>query len=387
MLERRWAMPTLHATRLKPVARHSVLLFCVILHVMRVFILGAGFSKSAGMPLATELTELLIGETIRKHNLEEMSEWVEGLQERLRKLENNGTATINIEQFFHFANFDAEIWRMRQHLCPVGREYGDTPWQEAESIEAWLIYFEEDLVRVLWEKQQKADGKYITQFVKHLNPTDIVLTFNYDTLLENSLSSCNCGWHHGLNDSSCDSIAVLKLHGSIDWIALPRGTGNLSKCTRLFSKDDTNAKNSEPSNEEYEYHLELYRVKKESDLKQSIQAKSANNRIFGLAGLGSYKPLHRLPGSGMVWAKASEALITAEEIYIIGFSLSAFDALAQLYFVEAIQQRDSKKPLKITLVDPNGSNIVDRFRVVFGNDIFIEEKRSEEVDWNGLLSV
>jgi hypothetical protein len=37
----------------------------------RVFILGAGFSKQAGMPLATEMTNLIL-EKFREYDLKEM---------------------------------------------------------------------------------------------------------------------------------------------------------------------------------------------------------------------------------------------------------------------------------------------------------------------------
>lgn len=116
----------------------------------RVFILGAGFSKPAGMPLATQLLPLLVEQL----KLDEMRPWLDGLQERLAWLDNGKQQTdslaMNIEEVFHIAHFDIEVHRLKQQLAPVGRFDGcGTPWSQAESIEAWLTYLEEALRDVI----------------------------------------------------------------------------------------------------------------------------------------------------------------------------------------------------------------------------------------------
>src|SRR5262245_9894092 len=87
----------------------------------RVFMLGAGFSKPAGMPLATELLPLLT--TQLQHD--EMREWLENLGQRLAWLsgtdKKTSSVTLNIEQVFHHANFEIEAHRLRQHMAPVVR--------------------------------------------------------------------------------------------------------------------------------------------------------------------------------------------------------------------------------------------------------------------------
>jgi hypothetical protein len=114
----------------------------------RAFILGAGFSKQAGMPLATELTSLILTGT-RLNGLSEMQEWMSDFQGRLAAI--SGASAVasrfqpNIEQLFDFAKYDEELWRMRQQLSPVGRNFGQTPWQTAEAIPTWLGYMEEEL--------------------------------------------------------------------------------------------------------------------------------------------------------------------------------------------------------------------------------------------------
>jgi hypothetical protein len=100
-------------------------------HMKRAFILGAGFSKAAGMPLATDVLPLIA----EKLQHEEMQEWLDSLRERLDWLSGDSQQPrrLNIEAVFHYAHFDVEVHRLKQHLAPVGRHDGPgTPWNDAE---------------------------------------------------------------------------------------------------------------------------------------------------------------------------------------------------------------------------------------------------------------
>jgi len=67
------------------------------------------------------------------------------------------------------------------------------------------------------------------EFAKRLEPRDVVITFNYDTLLERALDAIkkpyrlfatrfeSVGEFGGSVDSSRDEVVILKVHGSIDW--------------------------------------------------------------------------------------------------------------------------------------------------------------------------
>src|SRR5947209_7086100 len=125
-------------------------------HAKRVFILGAGFSKPAGMPLATELLPLLAEEL--QHD--EMQEWLDHLRQGLDWLSGGiqQPRALNIEEVFHYAHFDMEVHRLRQQLAPVGRGDGPgTPWNAAESISAWLWHLEQALRDVILEQDDQAD--------------------------------------------------------------------------------------------------------------------------------------------------------------------------------------------------------------------------------------
>ncbi len=88
------------------------------MNTKRVFILGAGFSKMAGMPLATDLTNDLF-EKFREYDQKDALEWLGYLQQRIDWLREGKSKSINIEEVFDLAQFDIELWKMRQQLCEV----------------------------------------------------------------------------------------------------------------------------------------------------------------------------------------------------------------------------------------------------------------------------
>ena len=232
----------------------------------RVFILGAGFSKQAGMPLATGLTPLL-RRKFEEYDHEEALAWLTSLDERinwLKQTDNNASPSLNIEELFDFAHFDALTWKIRQHMCPVGRNSGDTPYSTGE-----------------------ADDKLASR------------------------------------------------------------------------------------------------------IKNRILQMSNKQFGIGIAGLGRYKPLDAIPGSGRVWHNAGRALYRTDEIYVIGFSLSPFDTMARLHFAGVMCERAKKRdvPKSVVLIDPCASDREANFRSVFGPDVRIVpiQKPAEEVDWNALL--
>lgn len=360
----------------------------------RVFILGAGFSKMAGMPLATDLTNHLGGK-FREDNLEDALEWLGYLQKRIEWLGDGKSKGINIEEVFDLAQFDIELWKMRQQLCQLGRNYGDTPRQNAEGIEAWLSYMEYDLQDVIWEEQKKAKLDQIKKFSTHLNSNDVVLTFNYDTLLEDSLEQ-NKKWYYGFEQENGSGVKILKMHGSINWIMVHRDQKNNFSYPLLFKKTDLNAKSyGTEAPDEYEYKWVLLRVPDESLANRienrDLQSGSKQYEI-AIAGLGRYKPLSKLVGSGEIWDNALRALRNCEQIYIIGFSLSPFDTMARLHFGGVIMERSKQKNsglLLITLIDPIAGELKSNFKKVFGCSASIDviEEKGEEVDWSTLLEV
>jgi len=361
----------------------------------RVFILGAGFSKTAGMPLATDLTNHVL-KKFREYDQEDALEWLGYLQQRIEWLRGGKPKGINIEEVFDLAQFDVELWKMRQQLCQFGRNCGDTPWQYAEGIEAWLSHMEEDLRDIILEEQKKTKLDPIKRFSANLNSDDVVLTFNYDTLLEESLEQQNKKWHYGFEREKGSGVKILKMHGSINWIMVRRDQENNFGYPLLFKKKDLNVENhGTEAPDEVEYKWILLRVPDESLASRienrDLQSGSKQYEI-AIAGLGRYKPLSELVGSSEIWNNALRAMRNCEQIYIIGFSLSPFDTMARLHFggvmMKRSQQKDTGLP-QITLIDPLASKLKSNFESVFGCSakMVVIEKKAEEVDWPLVIPV
>lgn len=361
-----------------------------------VWILGAGFSKPAGMPLAVDLPPLLVNRLGLGED-DENRRWLESLAGRMRWLgycDNNAGLRINIEQVFHFAHFEAETCRLRQHRCPVGRNSGHTPYQDAVEVEGFLQYLEEALVNEIVEQELHADLEKLSGLAGEATESDSILSFNYDTLAERALQEANKSWHHGtqLDMERCKGIPVYKLHGSVNWIRADRSE-NFSKCDLLFDKENENRRSSDPPTGHVEDDCRLWRCRTLDQTKTwvggrgvQIVADGAWPLRPGIAGLGAYKELHAIPGLGEIWIRAMQTMYQADRAIVIGFQMSDFDAMAQLQFAASMMKRhEESRPLKVTVIDPGAANqdFIQRFLRVFRDVRFIPE-RHEKFDWSRL---
>ena len=342
------------------------------------------------MPLSTELTDLLI---------ERLGTRDDDCFDDLLKILNwqPGSGQLNAEQFFDYIQHAATRLKMQHHLDRVGRNYGETSYGEAEGLEYILGELQESLIDVIWHEQQKALARLepILSFTSHLSAGDAVVSFNYDKLVESALDRHRIPWHHGLEDMQIEPyrVVVLKMHGSVDWVAMKRRIGDPQKMTRLFSKTDVNAEQFSPPPEDREYAYELWRINDAERNDRAIEGRDIQfaDRFydFGIAGLGSFKPLHQLPGSGLVWARAAGALREAAKIIIIGFSLSPFDGMARLELARAMKARLSEKrpPKDIVIVDPNAESLAQSYLSVLQLPVTLVKSRAEEIrEWSSVVA-
>ena len=111
----------------------------------------------------------------------------------------------------------------------------------------------------------------------------------------------------------------------------------------------------------------------------------ATPRTVGITGLGAYKELHQIPGLGRVWSHGMRALYQADCVVVVGFSMSDFDAMAQMQFAGVARARhNGGHPLAVTVVDPYADEqSKNRFRRVFRCVEFVPEKH-EDFDWSSL---
>lgn len=162
---------------------------------------------------------------------------------------------------------------------------------------------------------------------------------------------------------------------------------SFSKLDLLFDKKNSNRPDGQTGHVEDDYRL--WRCRTPEQLRNWIEgrdlqmvADGASPRTVGIAGLGAYKELQRIPGLGHVWTLGMRALYQADVAIVVGFSMSDFDAMAQMQFAEAARARKAEsRPLRVIVVDPFVDQAAkDRFRRVFRTVDFIE-KGHEQFDW------
>jgi hypothetical protein len=186
----------------------------------RIFIIGAGFSAHAGLPLGDELLDLVRGK-VRDRLGEDTkleADIARYLSYRRRCELVTEDVPIDYEKFISFLD-------MEHYL---GLKGSDT-WSE-EGNESQLMV-RNGIMEVIYSRQPNAPTEECLRFCKALSPGDMIITFNYDTLIEDTLDHLGTRYRLfpdrfkevGLMfatidaEAEQDEIVILKLHGSIDW--------------------------------------------------------------------------------------------------------------------------------------------------------------------------
>jgi hypothetical protein len=192
-------------------------------HANRLFVLGAGFSCAAGLPLAVPLWKE-IRETANNYSKElraykfnnDLLNYIAFRKDALG--EELTPETVNFEDFIRYLDIE-------HYLGLRGGDTWSTEGNEGTIVTKYLIG--RILARHLNNLGSIPD--LYLDFAKRLDLHDTIITFNYDTLLEQALEAVGkpyrlfpyryekVGEFGGIVDSSRDEVVVLKMHGSIDW--------------------------------------------------------------------------------------------------------------------------------------------------------------------------
>jgi hypothetical protein len=188
----------------------------------RVFLLGAGFSKPAGLPLATELLDL-VRDVAR-------SRWEAGGRSHLeRDLERyeNYLADTDPGRAFDLEEFGA--WLDWEHTL---RLRGSDTWSEEGNESTLQLRWA--IGHVLHHAAPTRLPEVYLEFARRLTTSDVVLTLNYDLLLERALGEVGLPYrrfparyaevyetYSVVDLDHPPELLLSKLHGSLDWVHLP----------------------------------------------------------------------------------------------------------------------------------------------------------------------
>jgi hypothetical protein len=289
-----------------------------------VYILGAGFSSDGGMPLVSNF-------------LERMAEAVSWLLEHERDDEAKAVGAVfafrlraagaayrckfnveNIEELFSLASASASS-SLSQHITTAiaatlefcRNTYPINRCNVHISSQSSLVRAESNMP--LYQCYADAIcGKWSDDPTSSKNT---VITFNYDTLLEEGLHASGIPFHYGEGldyqpSSPCayspSNMSVYKLHGSVNWGTQPASSEEI----KVYASYDEVLGNGE----------------------RVVLLPPTWRKTFG-------------GGLSTVWAGAVKALTTATRIIVLGFSMPPTDAHFKYLLMAGLQPNISLRRL------------------------------------------
>lgn len=293
----------------------------------RLFILGAGFSAGAGIPLTDKLLKLTF-ELFHKESDGLFGRFKQHIQACLMADTKPNYSRINIFELCTFLEY-IEL-----------REYGGGErWSNSGSREKLALKYY--LSRTIIENTPRSNNipdVYI-KFVSQLREGDLVISFNWDCLLEVALKMIGRDYTYNFESGK---ICLCKLHGSLNWrLHEPRAPYKLNWKPIGFS--------SGIMSDEIYHSDELL-----------CHEKWCRHGAFS-----EIEPYIILPGYGkafdvralsVLWYKPEFAFATTHDIYMIGLGLAEDDFFLRSFFkhnIPYIEEYTGVKGRKIIIINPD----------------------------------
>lgn len=296
----------------------------------RVFILGAGFSSGAGVPLTTALltnSMLMFARECSGIYARVLAYTAEMLDIEEAQVDYS---KVNLSDLCTYLEF-IEL-----------REFGGGErWNAAGSREKLALRYY--LAKTLVEKTPARDQlpSVYLEFARQLQPHDIVISFNWDPLLERCLQALGKPYTYNFRDS--ESIKLCKLHGSVNWRldSYRDWQGNVIDTLDWASLKFTEGMMT----------VETY----------ASEALLSTAPWLGTQPLGEIEPFLVLPGYGkafdvrsnaVLWYKPEFAFAMTYDVYILGLSLSHDDFFIRSFFLSNLPYLGSDGR-KVFVVNPD----------------------------------
>jgi hypothetical protein len=300
----------------------------------KVVVLGAGVSRSFGLPLANDL-------------LKDMIEW-----QKPRGKDKQLALIFDFLEYFYPAFRRNRAWFPPAEdvlaMMEVALEYGKirsptsrgNPWREDEVLKRRSTFLRL-LCEYLWSFQERirlSDFARFQEFVRLNGSSVIYITFNYDLLLESALSAEQIPFSYALQFNA-NEVAVLKPHGSINWFK--RAT-KLADGVEVFDLGS---------------HIDPWGVTKNDPgdcIKACLTLDPATLRFqkWKEPVIVPPTPMKQIenPDLKRIWASFSSAVHATPRLEIIGYSLPVADRLARLVLRKAGPPHHHSR--KIMVVNP-----------------------------------
>jgi hypothetical protein len=297
----------------------------------RVFILGSGFSADAGVPL----TALLLQKTMNKFASE-----CPGVFSRVDRYARDSVGRIDESVDYSQISFSS--------LCTFLeyielREYGGGErWSAVGSREKLALRFYLSKTLVEHTPGVKELPNLYIEFAKQLHEGDIIISFNWDGLLEVALEKV--GKTYTYNFAS-NAIWLCKLHGSVNWrLGEPNDLGRPVNTLGWQSLEFSAGIMSQ----EIYWTPELLSF----DVWHSYSPLREVNPYLILPGYGKAFDVRSI---ATLWYKPEFAFATTHDVFIIGLSLAPDDFFIRSFFLSNLPYIDSYSGVvgrKIYIINP-----------------------------------
>jgi hypothetical protein len=306
----------------------------------RVFILGAGFSKSAGLPLCAELFKQILKEARYRYRHVDGFVLDSDIQKFLRyqgraKGREIAEEDINFEDFISYLDIE--------HFLQLK---GSDHWSDEGNVTQIII--RNLIAYILNERESLMDDKdfhLYEKFAEKLKPGDIIITFNYDTILENTFSRMNIPYrlyperykrvYFGGGESlDTNEIVLLKMHGSIDWFSIAKFDREQESLRGLPlytpPRDEVFARQEKPLNldkiidEPYPSDSPLQKIYRNFDLAEYLSIGSFSSAAPLIISPSHSKMVYLNPLTEF-WYGYNRSGIGNGTVAVIGFSLPEHD--------------------------------------------------------------
>lgn len=327
----------------------------------RAFFLGAGTSLHSSIPLTKQFIPYLFSNRFENQTrLEELRTFLRQLFPQVQVFEGNAGRDQEEREAVYLPKFEQVLSMLDLALIEdtyISSEYNLARIRRLRQDMDYLIW------KLLQEGSIREENPVFASFVQNLNPRDLLISLNYDTLLDHALLQGFQGVDYGLrfseihHDGSYDGPQgplYLKLHGSLNWLYCPN-------CQAFYS---------------YLGPKSLQRVfERKPELCPYDQS-----YLRGTLVSPTWNKRYNLPPLSLVWMKASKALRTVKKLTFIGYSLSDVD-MKVLFLLKRSLFNNSNNPL-IEVVDPEPTGkIKARYERLFSNVVYREESFEDYVDY------
>lgn len=187
----------------------------------RIHVLGAGFSRPAGLPIASELFPLVRKHIVSRHGKD--TKFDRDLHEYLDYCSACGFSgqsedDLDLERFMSYLDIE-------HYLGFRGSKTWSSEGNESQLMIRKAIG---NIIHSRTPSPEALPDVYL-RYAESLSVHDTILTLNYDLVLENALAAVgkpfrrypsrfkSINAHGGTLDNDTDEVVLLKLHGSVDW--------------------------------------------------------------------------------------------------------------------------------------------------------------------------